>query len=189
MQKSLEVQEVGKQSGVVVATLKGGSADGTYRLLSEIGREYMAQNSARRTEEADKSLAWLNQRLPELKQQLEQAEARYNQFRNLHGTVDIGEEGRLTLQRSSAARTRRVELEQKRSELLSRFTVNHPAVAAVDEQLKEIDREMRESASQLRQLPVLEQQPMHLMFSMLARQEQRDSLVPALQKLMLGELY
>ncbi len=143
VQKSLDVAEVGKQSGVVQATLKGATAEGVYRLLTGIAQEYMAQNSARRTEEADKSLAWLNQRLPELKQQLEQAEARYNQFRNQHGTIDIGEEGKINLQRSAAVRTRKVVLEQMRLELLSRYTSSQPAVVAIYDQLRDVNRELR----------------------------------------------
>ncbi len=185
VQSSLSVAEIGKQSGVIAATLKGADAGHVYQLMTEIAREYMAQNSARRTEEADKSLAYLNQRLPELKQQLEQAEARYNQFRNAHGTVDIGEEGRLTLQRSSAARTRRVELEHKRSELLTRFTVHHPSVAAVDEQLREVDREMRASASQLKQLPVLEQEMVRLARDVKVNSELYSALLSSAQQLQL----
>ena len=185
VQASLSVAEVGKQSGVIAATLKGTEATQVYQLMSEIAREYMMQNAARRTEEADKSLAYLNQRLPELKQQLEQAEARYNQFRNAHGAVDIGEEGRLTLQRSSAARTRRIELEQKRSELLSRFTVHHPSVVAIDEQLREVDREMRESASQLKRLPVLEQDMVRLAREVKVNNELYSALLSSAQQLQL----
>ena len=181
----LDVAEVGKQSGVVLATLKGATADGVYRLLSGIGQEYMAQNSARRTEEADKSLAWLNQRLPELKQQLEQAEARYNQFRNLHGTVDIGEEGKINLQRSAAVRTRKVELEQKRLELLSRYTGNHPAVIAIDEQLRDVNRELREAAGQLRELPVLEQEMVKLARDVKVNNELYGALLSSAQQLQL----
>ncbi len=185
VQKSLDVGEVGKQSGVVLATLKGATADGVYQLLSHIGQEYMAQNSARRTEEADKSLAWLNQRLPELKQQLEQTEARYNHFRNLHGTVDIGEEGRINLQRSAAVRTRKIELEQKRLELLSRYTAHHPAVAAVDDQLRDVNRELRDAASQLRALPVLEQEMVKLARDVKVNNELYAALLSTAQQLQL----
>ena len=145
----------------------------------------MAQNSARRTEEADKSLAWLNQRLPEVKQQLEQAEARYNQFRNAHGTVDLGEEGRINLQRSSAARTRKMDLEQKRSELLARYTPAHPAVAAIDQQLGEVNRELRDAASQLRQLPVLEQEMVRLARDVKVNNELHTALLTSAQQLQL----
>jgi tyrosine-protein kinase Etk/Wzc len=185
VQKAIDVQEIGKQSGVVTATLKGDTADGVYRLLTEIGREYMAQNSARRTEEADKSLVYLNQRLPELKQQLEQSEARYNQFRNQNGTVDIGEEGRINLQRSAAVRTRKIELEQKRTELLARYMPAHPAVQAVDDQLREVSRELREASAQLRQLPVLEQEMVRLARDVKVNSELYTALVTSAQQLQL----
>ncbi len=185
VQKSLDVAEVGKQSGVVLATLKGASAEGVHRLLGAIGDEYMAQNSSRRTEEADKSLAWLNQRLPELRQQLEQAEARYNHFRNLHGTVDIGEEGRINLQRSAAARTRKIELEQKRLELLGRYTTSHPSVMALDDQLREVNQELRDAASQIRQLPVLEQEMVKLAREVKVNNELYAALLSSAQQLQL----
>jgi tyrosine-protein kinase Etk/Wzc len=185
VQRALDVSEIGKQSGILQATLKGSSADSVYRLLNEIGREYMAQNSARRTEEADKSLAYLNQRLPELKQQLEQAEARYNQFRNTHGTVDLGEEGRITLQRSAAARTRRIELEQKRTELLSRYTPNHPAVISIDEQLRDVNAELTQATAQLKNLPVLEQEMVRLSRDVKVNSELYAALVASAQQLQL----
>jgi tyrosine-protein kinase Etk/Wzc len=185
VQRSMDVSELGKQSGVVTASLKGGSSEGVYRLLVEIGREYMAQNGARRTEEADKSLAWLNQRLPELKAQLELAEARYNQFRNLHGTVDIGEEGRINLQRSAAVRTRKIELEQKRAELLSRYTAKHPVVTAVDDQLLGVYRELRDAAAQLRELPVLEQEMVKLAREVKVNNELYAALLSSAQQLQL----
>ncbi len=185
VQTSLTVNELGKLSGMISATLKGARADQVYRLLTEIGNEYMTQNSSRRTEEADKSLAYLNRRLPELRQQLEQAEARYNQFRNTNGTVDIGEEGRLSLQRSAVARTRRIELEQKRSELLTRFTTHHPSIVAVDEQLSEVNRELREAGTHLKSLPLLEQEMVRLARDVKVNNELYSALLASSQQLQL----
>ena len=185
VQQALSVNEMGKQSGVLNATLKGDSAQGVYQLLTEISKEYMLQNGSRRTEEADKSLAYLNRRLPELKEQLEQAEQRYNQFRNAHGTVDLGEEGKINLQRSAAARTRRIELEQKRTELLSRYTVNHPAVLTIDEQLRDINHEIRDAASQIKTLPTLEQEMVKLARDVKVNSELYTALLSSAQQLQL----
>jgi tyrosine-protein kinase Etk/Wzc len=122
----------------------GRECEAHQRLLSEIGREYMRQNLARKTEEAEKSLAFLNKQLPILKRQLEQSEDRYNQFRNTHGTVDLREEARMSLAQATAARARRIELLQKKTELLARFTEDHPIVAAINRQRKEVDAEIDE---------------------------------------------
>ncbi|MEW7850672.1 polysaccharide biosynthesis tyrosine autokinase [Massilia aurea] len=157
IQGALVITEQGKQSGVIQVKLQGGNAEHTYGLLSEIGREYMRQNLARKTEEAEKSLAFLNQQLPILKRQLEQSEDRYNQFRNAHGTVDLREEARMSLTQAAAARTRGIELMQKKTELLARFTEDHPVVMAINRQRKEIDAEIEAVASRIRTLPVMEQ--------------------------------
>jgi tyrosine-protein kinase Etk/Wzc len=58
-------------------------------------------------------------------------------------------------------------------------------VAAVDEQLKEIDREMRESASQLKQLPVLEQEMVRLARDVKTNNELYSALLSSAQQLQL----
>jgi tyrosine-protein kinase Etk/Wzc len=157
IQTALVITEQGKQSGVIEVKLQGENARRTHALLSEIGREYMRQNLARKTEEAEKSLAFLNQQLPILKRQLEQAEDRYNQFRNTHGTVDLQEEARMSLAQAAAARARRIDLIQKKTELLARFTEDHPIVAAINRQRKEVEAEIDEVNARIKSLPVLEQ--------------------------------
>ncbi|PQO97179.1 tyrosine protein kinase [Massilia phosphatilytica] len=157
IQNALIINEQGKQSGIIEVKLEGGDRSRTYAVLSEIGREYMRQNLARKTEEAQKSLAFLNQQLPILKRQLEQSEDRYNQFRNSNGTVDLQEEGRMSLARLAAGRARRNDLIQKKTELLGRFTEDHPIVAAINRQIKEVDAEIEATNRQIRALPVLEQ--------------------------------
>jgi tyrosine-protein kinase Etk/Wzc len=157
IQNALVIAEQGKQSGIIEVKLQGENARRTHAVLSEIGREYMRQNLARKTEEAEKSLAFLNQQLPILKRQLEQAEDRYNQFRNAHGTVDLHEEARMSLQQAAAARARRIDLIQKKTELMARFTEDHPIVAAINRQRKEVEAEIDEVNARIKAMPVLEQ--------------------------------
>jgi tyrosine-protein kinase Etk/Wzc len=71
VQNAMTISEQGKQSGVIEVKLQGNNARLVNAVLAEVGREYMRQNLARKTEEAEKSLAFLNKQLPELKQQLE----------------------------------------------------------------------------------------------------------------------
>lgn len=157
VQNAMVISEQGARSGVIEVKLQGKNALRITGLLSEIGREYMRQNIMRKTEAAEKSLAFVNQQLPGLKRQLEEAEDRYNKFRNAHGTVDVREEGRMSLQQAAAARDRRIELLQKKTELMARFTEDHPVVAAIDRQRKEVDREIDEIAARIKTLPTLEQ--------------------------------
>lgn len=163
VQKAMTVEEVGAQaSGVIGVTLKGSDPKHTSEILTEIGNEYMRQNIGRKTEEAEKSLAFLDKQLPELKQQLEQSENQYNQFRNTHGTIDLNEEAKQTLTQFSAAKLKRSELRQKRTELLALFMPDHPSVKGIDSQLKEINGEINDIAGHIKSLPMLEQNSLRL---------------------------
>lgn len=162
VQQSLNVVEEGKQSGIVSATLQGDDPEEVAAILSAISKEYIRQNASRKTEEADKTLANINKQLPDLKTRLEQAESRYNSFRNAHSTVDLGEEAKIYLQQSAAAKAKKLDLEQKRTELLTRFTTAHPVVQGVDAQLKEVNAEIRGYADQIKNLPGVEQEAVRL---------------------------
>jgi tyrosine-protein kinase Etk/Wzc len=158
IQSALTVNEQGgKQSGVIGVTLQGSDPHLIYAVMTEIGREYMRQNAARKTEEAEKSLAYINKQLPEIKSQLEQAEAKYNSFRNANGTVDLSEEAKITLQQSAAAKAKKLDLEQKRLELLTRFTPEHPLVQGIDSQMKELNGEINSMQDRIKNLPMIEQ--------------------------------
>ncbi|NML61942.1 polysaccharide biosynthesis tyrosine autokinase [Massilia sp. RP-1-19] len=157
IQTAMVISEQGKQSGIIEVRLQGDDPQRINNVLSEIGREYMRQNLARKTEEAEKSLAFLNLQLPALKRQLEQSEERYNHFRNSHGTVDMREEARMSLQQAAEARSRRITLQQKKTELLTRFTEDHPIVRGVNRQSREVEAEIEDVQKRIKSLPVLEQ--------------------------------
>jgi tyrosine-protein kinase Etk/Wzc len=162
IQTSMVITEQGKQSGIIEVKLQGEDSQKINSLLGEIGREYMRQNLARKTEEAEKSLAFLNLQLPALKRQLEQSEERYNQFRNSHGTIDMREEARMSLQQAAAARTRRLDLQQRKTELMTRFTEDHPIVAGLNRQRREVENEIAAVDKRIRGLPELEQDEQRL---------------------------
>ena len=185
VQKKLTVAEHGRQSGVIGATLEGSDPEMISGVLNEISKEYMRQNSDRKTEEANRALASLNKQLPELKSQLEQAEAELNKFRNTHGTVDLGEEAKLSLQQSASAKLKRIELQQKRTELLSRFTAEHPAVIGVDQQIREINAELKRVQDQIKTMPLLEQDVLRLTREVKVNTELYTALANTAQQLRL----
>ena len=162
LQKSLTVAEKNKQSGIIGVTLAGNDPIFVTSILNQIGQEYVKQNVARKLEEAEKSLAFLDQKLPVLKQQLQQSEGEYNKFRNEHGTVDVAEEAKLSLQQSAAAKTKRMELLQKRAELMTTFTAEHSLVKGIDKQLGQVNSEINQIAGHIKKLPMIEQEMLRL---------------------------
>ena len=158
LQRELSISEQGRQSGVIEVKLESGDPETAYAILQEVGKQYMAQNVRRKSEEAENTLAFLDAQLPKLKANLERAENDYNSFRHRNGTVDFAEEAKLSLMQAATARTRRLELVQRRTELLTRFTVNHPMVLGISGQIGDIDRQLQETSEHIKSLPLLEQE-------------------------------
>lgn len=185
IQNSLTVAEKGKQSGIISVTLEGTDAKLVNDTLVEIGREYVNQNVKRKLEEAEKSLMFLDRQLPNLKQSLEQSEAKYYEFRNSHGTIDLAEEAKLALQHSMLEKAKRLELQQKREELLISFTPSHPLIIGLDKQIQKMTSEINARTAQIKELPFLEGKLLRLNRDMKVNAELYAALLNSAQQLRL----
>lgn len=185
LQKTLVIAEKGKQSGIIGVSLEGTDRIQTATALNEIGREYLRQNVERKSVEAEKSLAFLEKQLPELKRNLEQAEATYNEMRNKRGTVDLGEEAKSILQQSVLTQTRLTELKQRRDELLTRYQESNPLVAAVNEQIRTLNSAITEVNGRIKNMPSIEQDVLRLTRDIKVNTELYTSLLNSAQQLKL----
>jgi len=162
LQGQLKLAEKGRQSGVIDATLQGSDPANLTLILNEIGRQYVRQNVERKAAEAAKTLAFLDVQMPQFKQQLNQAEERYNRYRNLQGTVALDEEAKLILSQSIDLNSKLLEAQQKRRELVSRFTDQHPAVQTLDTQIAAWSAEIGKLNARIRNLPTVQQDALRL---------------------------
>ncbi|KWO50474.1 polysaccharide biosynthesis tyrosine autokinase [Burkholderia territorii] len=157
LQKNALISERGKQSNMIGVMLDGTDPVHDSRVLNAIGDAYLAQNTQRKSEAADKLIRFMDAQLPQLKAQLEKAEGRFNAFRASHGTVNTSDEALALRQQSVDIETRVQTLQQRREELLTRFMPKHPAVVAVDAQLSDAQRSLDTTRKQIQQLPAVEQ--------------------------------
>jgi tyrosine-protein kinase Etk/Wzc len=183
VQKRLIIAELGKQSGIIEVKLEANDPSAAKSILHEIGQAYIAQSFSHKSKEAAKSLALLDAELPQMKKQLEEAEKKYNEFRHATGTLDVAEETKIILQRAASAKLRQLDLQQKRLELLARFTSSHPLVQSVMKQLDEINGEMRAITQQIEALPSIEQSTVRMSRDIKLRTELYVSLANTAQQL------
>lgn len=162
LQQNLSIAEQGKQSGVIVVTLQGNDPEKIARTLNAVGSNYVRQNTERKSAEAEKSLEFLGSFLPQLKKQLEDSEARYNKFRNLNGTFDLGTEGKNYLDSAVKLQASLLELQQKRREQSERFTAAHPVIQTLDAQIAAVNKEIGDLTSKVKTLPNTEQDLLRL---------------------------
>lgn len=185
LQQQLHIMERGKQSGVIGVTLEGDSPKLTAAILNEIGMEYVEQNVRRKAAEAEKSLEFLQGQMPQLRQQVEAAESRYNAMRNQRGTVDLSEESKLILAQSVQIQTRLQELKQKRQELAMRFVGDHPSISAIDSQIDSLTAQLNGVTGRIQRLPDVEQNVLRLMRDVKVNTELYQALLNDVQQLKL----
>lgn len=162
LQSNLNLTEKGRQSGVIDAKLQNPDPRKLRLILNEIGAQYVRQNIERKAAEAQKMLGFLDLQMPQFKKQLEQAEEAYTQYRNKLGTVALDEEGKIILARTVELQTKRLEAQQKRLELVTRFTALHPAVKTLDEQIGVWNRELASLDARVHTMPAVQQDALRL---------------------------
>jgi tyrosine-protein kinase Etk/Wzc len=160
--KALSAREASRQSNVIRATLEDTDPKRAAQLLNAIADAYVERNVSRRSEEAQKSLAFLREQLPQLKEQLEGSEDRLNRFRNAQQILDVSAEIRTLLERAVTIETQRAELTLKRQELALRYEAAHPALRAIDSQLFALRGEAERTTRDVRGLPSREQEFLQL---------------------------
>lgn len=185
LQSVLEVSEKGKQSGVLSAVMAGTDPRRITHILNAIGQAYVDQNIERKAAEAEKSLAFLDDFLPELKAKMDEASDRYTAFRDKHGTFDLGTEGALSLNTSVELESQLFTLEQKRREQAALYTEAHPAMQVLDRQIAAVKKEIADLSRKISNLPDLEQQLLTLMQDVKVNGELYVNLLNSAQQLRL----
>ncbi len=162
LQQNLKLAEKGRQSGVIDATLQDTDRSKLTTILNEIGQQYVRQNVERKAAEAQKTLAFLDVQLPQFKKQLDQSEEAYNRYRNQKGTVALDEEAKLVLSQSVDLQAKLMEAQQRRREMVARFTNEHPTVKTLDAQIDAWNREIGSLNARIKTLPSVQQDAVRL---------------------------
>jgi tyrosine-protein kinase Etk/Wzc len=162
LQKRLQLAEQGKQSNVISVALEDSDRDRLSGVLNAIGEQYVQQNVERKAAEAQKTLLFLDEQLPEFKRQLEASEDAYTHFRNKNGTVAFDEEAKGVLAQTIELQTRLLESQQKRRELAAHFTDANLRVRTIDAQIAAIEKEIGGLNARVSRMPTLQQDALRL---------------------------
>ncbi|MEO0002311.1 MAG: hypothetical protein RLZZ22_3, partial [Pseudomonadota bacterium] len=183
LQKSLKIAEQGKQSGVLRSSLEGAEPEQISRILNEIGALYVRQNVERKAAEAEKSIAFLNTQLPDLRKQLEASEGKFNQFRSQQGTFNLDTEAQAMLEQGIGLKVKLLEAQQRRKEVETRFTAQHPSVQALDSQIQALQREIGGLDGKAKSFPATQQDLLRLTRDVKVNGELYTNLLNSFQQL------
>lgn len=153
LQENLNVAEQGDESGIVRISLEGENKAQITRIVNSVAENYLRQNVEARSKQAEKSLEFLDEQMPQLKSELEAAEARLAQYQENNDTVDLGKEGQALLDQVVAIEDKRSQLELKLAELRQTYTGRHPALEAARDQMNQLAQERNQLENRISALP------------------------------------
>lgn len=177
------IVEKGKATGVLQLSYSGTDKSHITHVLNQVLRIYSQQNIERKTLESKQTLAFLDKQLPKLKQQLLDAEIKFNQFRERNNTVDITQESELLLRQNIELAKVKIELKQKQAELKAKYTDDHPLMTEIDAQLASINTKTQELNQVLKRLPELQRHYLQLYRDVKLNTELYTSLLNSYQQL------
>ncbi len=162
LQNSLSVTEDGKDSGVLTLTMVGEDKDRIRDILNTIAHNYVAQNVARKSEEAAKSLEFLEVQLPQVRSQLDVAENKLNAYRQQKDSVDLPLEAKSVLDSMVNIDAQLNELTFREAEISKLYTRIHPAYRTLLEKRRALEEEKAKLSKRVTAMPKTQQEIVRL---------------------------
>lgn len=181
------VAEKGKMTGILGLNYEGQDKAHITQVMNAILQAYRQQNVERRSAETAQTLKFLEDQLPELRQQLDVAEREFNQFRQQSNTVDVTKESELYLTQSIALETQKAQLEQSVAEASAKYTSEHPVMQQMEAQLAAINSRIAELNGTLKQLPDLQRRYLQLYREVEVKQQLYTALLNSYQQLRIAK--
>ena len=181
------VAEKGKMTGVLGLNYQGTDKQHITEVLNAILVAYSQQNIERRSAETAQTLKFLDEQLPELRQQLDVAEREFNTFRQQSNTVDVTKESELYLTQSISLETQKAQLEQQVAEASAKYTNEHPVMQQMNAQLGAINNRISELEGTLKRLPDLQRRYLQLFREVEVKQQLYTALLNSYQQLRIAK--
>lgn len=153
LKHALAISELGKQTGILRLAMEGENPSKTAEILNHIAQTYFLQNVERNSAEAQQSLVFLQNHLPDIKANLTSAENVLNQYRQKNESIDLGLEAQSTLKVMVDLEAQLNELTFKESEISRLFTKDHPSYLSLMDKRKTLLKEKQRINKQVQKLP------------------------------------
>ena len=183
LRSNLSISEKGKNSAILQLTLKGENRTEAARILDRITEVYLLQNLTRNVAEAESSLAFIRQQLPEAKTSVTNAEGALNAFKLSQDSVDLSFETRSLLEQAVQIEAQLNALMLEEQELQKRYTQSHPVYQTLLDNRSQLDDRLAEIRNQTVDLPETQQEMLRLSQDLEVAQEIYLQLVGRAQEL------
>ncbi|EOV3125858.1 polysaccharide biosynthesis tyrosine autokinase [Klebsiella pneumoniae] len=162
IQESLTINDQGKDTGILAISLNGTNPLLIKDIINSISQNYLAQNIARQAAQDAKSLDFLNQQLPKVRSDLDEAENKLNDYRRKNDSVDLSLEAKAVLDQIVNVDNQLNELTFRESEISQLYTKEHPTYKALLEKRKTLQEEKGKLNKRVSAMPETQQEILRL---------------------------
>ncbi|HHV5176343.1 TPA: polysaccharide biosynthesis tyrosine autokinase [Klebsiella pneumoniae] len=156
------VADTGKDTGVLSLSLTGNDPEKIKTILQSITDNYLLQNIERKSEEAAKSLNFLDRKIPDVKNELNAAENKLNYYRQQNSSVDLTMEAKSLLDTMVQLDAQINQLTFSEAEVSKLYTKEHPTYRALLEKRKTLEEEKNNLKKKINNLPETQQEVLRL---------------------------
>lgn len=162
LQQVFSVADQGKDTGILTLTVTGDNPVLIKEIIDNISEGYLAQNIARQAAQDQKSLEFLNQQLPKVRDSLDSAENNLNAYRRQNDSVDLSLEAKSVLDQIVNVDNQLNELTFRESEISQLYTKEHPTYKALLEKRKTLQDEKTKLNKRVSAMPETQQEILRL---------------------------
>lgn len=187
LRNGLRLSEIGDDSGVLNIELQNKSRAESVSLLNSIIDSYLDRDRQLKLVDVDRNLKFLQIRLPEVKLEVEQAEANLNQYRLERGSADLSLETRATLSRIATIEAELSALNLRKEELSSIFTDENRSVIELEAKISQLRRELGQLRGKVNALPETQSEILSLTRDVEVKTALYEALLTRTQELNIAE--
>lgn len=158
MLTAFDVADQGKDTGILNLSFNSDDRVLAAAILNDISQNYLDQNIARQAAQDAKSLAFLDQQLPQVRSELDAAENKLNLYRRQKDSVDLSLEAKSVLDQIVNVDSQLNELTFREAEISQLFTKDHPTYKALLEKRQTLQEERDKLNKRVSAMPATQQE-------------------------------
>jgi tyrosine-protein kinase Etk/Wzc len=162
LQRAINVNEQGKESGILQMTYDNADPQLAANVLREVGELYVRQDVDRNSAEAANSLKFVREQLPNVRRDLEKATAALNAYQIRAHSVDISMQTQGLLNQEVDIQANIQKLRLQLADMQRQYTPEHPAYKALVQQIGELQAQKSGIDKRVGDLPDTQQQLLRL---------------------------
>ena len=162
LQQNFTVSEKSKDSGMLGLTMSGEDPVLIEKILNNISDNYLQQNISRQAAQDSKSLEFLQKKMPEVRNELDDAEDKLNAYRKQSDSVDLNLEAKSVLEQVVNVDNQINGLTFREAEISQLYKKDHPTYRALMEKRQTLEQEKNRLNKRVSGMPATQQEVLRL---------------------------